>query len=438
MHPKQLAFFADPARSKSLLGGRQGGKTWGTGLWLCADWKKFPGGTSVYITKTAKSAAHRVWPQIKVICERFGIRVKFNNSDLIATFPNGYKVWCTGCKDKNEADKIRGESFGFQKIAIDEPATFPDELISYICTEVAEWTLLQTRGDMLLCGTPGPIPAGFWHDICHNEAWGQHKFTALDNPFLPDPQGALDEFCRKYGYTYASPKVRREFFAEWALDTESLVYLTDLQTFIEYNGYWELPISRPPDLTTLGVDLGYDPDPCAFVIASSWRERREIYIQRAYTKGKLTPDLIAGEIRQLRNKYGVHRVIVDAGGGGLTTAQALQKSYGVAVEATPKGVKRPKIDLMRGAINSRVLKVHLRHAQELVSDYKTILWNDDRDNHHELCDDHNADAAIQAALPHAQFALDFSPAPEVGSGLSAEKLAAFEKAAQHFDDAEVN
>lgn len=24
MHPKQLAFFADPARSKSLLGGRQG------------------------------------------------------------------------------------------------------------------------------------------------------------------------------------------------------------------------------------------------------------------------------------------------------------------------------------------------------------------------------------------------------------------------------
>lgn len=444
MHPKQLAFFSDPSKAKTLLGGRQGGKTWGVSLWLIADWKKHPGKTAVYITRTAKAAAHRCWPQLKKICAAFGIRCSYNNSDLIATFPNGYKVWCTGCKDRGEADKIRGEHSGFIKIAIDEPATFSgvaglrdikgDDLLEYICTEVAEWTLLQTNGDLLLCGTPGPIPAGFWFDICMNPAWSHHCFTALDNPFLPGgldgARVALDAFCTKYGYTYATPKVRREFFAEWCLDTEALVYMVDADTFIRENGFWELPTKAEPDFTTLGVDLGYDPDPCAFVVSSSWRKTSKIWTRRAYSKGKLTPDLVAMEINKLKREFPIHRVRVDGKGGGKTTAKAITESYGVIVEAGPGGEKRPKIDLMRGGLNSHNIMIHLKHAQELVAEYRTIVWDDERANHHDLCFDHCADAHIEACMPHAQFAMDFQLPEELVEPMSPEKLAAFEEAAR--------
>ncbi len=435
MHPKQRAFFRHPAKAKALLGGRQGGKTRGIAMWLIECWRKYPGRASVYITKTATSAVRRVWPQLLLVCKQFGLTPKLNHSDLTMTFENGYTVWCTGCKDKGEADKIRGEAGGFQRIAIDEPATFSDELLEYLCTEAADACLMQTMGDIVLCGTPGPVPTGFWHDICTSKGWFVATFTALDNPFLPDARGYIETYLKKYGYTLSTPRVRRELFAEWVIDTDALVYIQNQKDFTEFNGFLHLPTKRPADFTTLGVDLGYDPDPCAFVIASSWWDLPNIYTRRAFTKDKLTPDLIAGEIRKLKNQYAVHKVLVDAGGGGKTTAKALQLSYGVACEATPKGEKRPKIDLMRGAINSRRVLFDLVQCQELVSEYNTILWNEDRTGHHPMCSDHCADAEIQACLPHKQFAIDFEPAPpDPFEGMDEEKRRAFAEASSHSSD----
>ena len=77
----------------------------------------------------------------------------------------------------------------------------------------------------------------------------------------------------------------------------------------------------------------------------------------------------------------------------------------------------------------------LIQCQELVSEYKTIMWSDDRMNHHELCFDHNADAAIQAALPHKQFAIDFEPAPvDPLASLSPDKREAFERARSYSEE----
>jgi hypothetical protein len=218
-------------------------------------------------------------------------------------------------------------------------------------------------------------------------------------------------------------------FTQWVLDTEALVYINDLDTFIRENGFWQLPVSAPPDFTTLGVDLGYDPDPCAFVVSSSWRKTSKIWTRRAYSKGKLTPDLVAMEINKLKAQFPIHRVRVDAKGGGKTTAEAITQSYGVIVEAGPGGEKRPKIDLMRGGLNSHNIMIHLKDAQELIGEYKTIVWDDDRANHNPLCADHCADAHIEACIPHPQYSMDFSLPKEVTDPMSAEKLAAFAAAA---------
>lgn len=435
MHAKQRRFFRHPAKAKALIGGRQGGKTRGIAMWLVECWRKYPGRASVYITKTATTAVRRVWPQLLLVCKQFGLRPKLNHSDLTLTFENGYTIWCTGCKDKGEADKIRGEANGFQRIAIDEPATFSDDLLEYLCTEAADATLMQTMGDIVLCGTPGPVPQGFWYEICTKKGWYVDTFTCLDNPFLPDPRGYIEAFLKKYGYKLSTPKVRREIFAEWVIDTDALVYIQNQKDFTDFNGFMFLPTNRPPSFTTLGVDLGYDPDPCAFTVASSWLELPAIYFRRSYTLRELTPDKIAGEIRKICREFAVHKVLVDAGGGGKTTAEALKRSYGVMCEATPKGEKRPKIDNMRGAINSRRAMFDLVQCQELISEYMTIMWSDDRLNHHPLCSDHNADAAIQAGLPHKQFAVDFVPEPENPMlGMHPDKRAAFERARAEEDE----
>lgn len=427
MHPKQRAFFSHPAKAKALLKGRQAGGTYGVAMWLLQGWQKFPGMAAVYITKTATAALRRVWPLLKIIANRFGLRVKMDHSDLKMTLPNGYSIWVTGCKDKSEADKVRGEARGFVKIAIDEPATFADDVLEYLCTESADATLMQTNGDILLCGTPGPVPTGFWYRICTAYGWHVDKFTALDNPFI-DGAGYLEQYLKRYGYTRTTPRVLREFFAEWVIDTESLVYINNEAAFMEHNTFWALPTNRPPDFTTLGVDLGYEPDPCAFVIASSWLWLPDIYVRKCYYMERLTPDLIAAEIRLNRKVFGCHKVLIDAGGGGKTTAMAIKMSYGVEVDATPKGEKRPKIDLMRGSINRRSVKFHMTEAQPLIAEYKTILWSDDRKGHHPLSYDHGADGAIQACLPHKQFAVDFTPMPDPWDNVSDDKRAAYEEA----------
>lgn len=427
MHPKQKAFFSHPAKAKALLKGRQAGGTYGVAMWLLQGWQRNPGQAAVYITKTATSATRRVWPLIQKIAQRFGIRYKADHSNLTLTMPNGYSVWVTGCKDKAEADKVRGEANGFVKIAIDEPATFGDETLEYLCTESADATLMQTNGDILLCGTPGPVPKGFWYKVCTSLGWHVDTFTALDNPFL-DGQRYLEQYLERYGYKLTTPRVQREFFAKWVIDTESLVYISNDADFTENNLFWDLPTNRPPDFTTLGVDLGYAPDPCAFVVASSWLHLPNIWNRKCYYRENLTPDLIATEIRLLRRQYGVHRVLIDAGGGGKTTAMAVKLSYGVEVEATPKGEKRPKIDLMRGGINRHSLLFHAVECAPLIAEYRTIVWSDDRTNHHEMSYDHGADAAIQACLPHKQFAVDFVPADDPWLDISADKRAAFEEA----------
>src|SRR5690606_36795961 len=150
------------------------------------------------------------------IAQRFGIRYKADHSNLTLTMPNGYSGWVTGCKDKAEADKVRGEANGFVKIAIDEPATFGDETLEYLCTESADATLMQTNGDILLCGTPGPVPKGFWHKVCTSLGWHVDTFTALDNPFL-DGQRYLEQYLERYGYKLTTPRVEREFFAKWVI-----------------------------------------------------------------------------------------------------------------------------------------------------------------------------------------------------------------------------
>lgn len=429
MHPKQRAFFSHPSKAKALRAGRQAGKTYGVAMWLFVGWMLHPNQASVYITKTATSALRRIWPMLIKVARRFGLKFKTDHSNLTLTLPNGYTVWVTGCKDKGEADKIRGEANGFVKIAIDEPATFADDVLEYLCTECADATLMQTNGDILLCGTPGPVPTGFWHKVCTSLGWHTDHFTALDNPFL-DGAGYLEQYLKRYGYTRSTPRVLREFFAEWVIDTESLVYISNNEDFTQNNLFYDLPTSRPPDFTSLGVDIGYDPDPCAFVVASSWLHLPNIWYRKCYYREKLTPDLITNEIRICRKQYNVHRVLIDAGGGGKTTAMAIKLSYGVDVEATPKGEKRPKIDMMRGGINRHSLLFHAVECQTLIAEYRTILFNDDRTGHHELSYDHGADAAIQAGMPHKQFAVDFVPANDPYAEIHPDKRAAYEEAMQ--------
>lgn len=427
MHEKQRAFFSHPAKAKALLKGRQAGGTYGVAMWLLDRWERFPGQAAVYITETATSAKRRVWPLLIQVAKRFGIRFKPNYSELKLTLPNGFTIWVTGCKDKGEADKVRGEANGFVKIAIDEPATFPDDVLEYLCTESVDACLMQTNGDILLCGTPGAVPKGFWHRICTSMGWHVDKFTALDNPFVRGGE-YLEEYLKRYGYTRTTPRVLREFFAEWVIDTESLVYITNNEDFVENNLFWDLPTRREPDFVTLGVDLGFDPDPCGFVIAKSWLHLPSIYVCEAFYREKLTPDLITAEIRMMRRKHNVHRILIDAGGGGKTTAMAIKMSYGVEVEATPKGEKRPKIDLMRGAINRHSILFHSTECQLLIAEYRTILWSDDRLHHHPLSCDHLADSAIQACLPHKQFAVDFEPLSDPWADIHPDKRAAFEEA----------
>lgn len=371
---KQVEFIEHPSKLKTSVTGRRAGKTYACAAYLLHTALSRPGSTSLYITLTRSNAKKIIWPTLLEINHEYTLAAKFNESDLSIHFENGSRVFLSGANDSAEIEKFRG--LGLALCIIDETQSFKDYLETLI-EEIISKALYDYDGTLALIGTPGPVPVGYFYRCAVSETFSHHKWTMFDNPFIKaksgkTPQQILDQDLARKGVSIADSSIRREVFAEWVTDTNSLVFHYDSGK----NNYKETPALTD---YVVGVDLGFD-DADAIAVLGWSADSADIYLVEERVRSGQTITDLAVEIEQVIAKYNPLRIVMDTGGLGKKLAEELRKRYALPIEAAEKTRKFEYIELLNDAL--RTARFRARAQSQFAQDCMLVEW--DRSNPNKL------------------------------------------------------
>lgn len=429
-NPKQALFVRDPAKRKTALCGRRGGKTTGIAGWLYGGMVEKPGTRQVYIGLSRGLARQILWDGIMAkMAKDYGLPLRESTRDghLIIQHANGSSLWIAGCDDKREVEKFRGQAF--YRVNIDEAQGFPDDVLQPLVEDAIEPALADHEGQIALTGTPSPIDVGYFHAATTGIAPGwscDHHWDVRDNPhFAARADEMLAETRARNGWTEDHPTYQREWLGKWVHDASALVYPFEREVNL-----WEpadeafYGLNPNAEWTFgLGVDLGYSEGAktLAFTLAAAQRGTGNGYLLRSYLKDRMYPGQLATYCRDLREQVNKVtgcglRIVVDEGGlGGGWTEQ--MQMLGVACEAAEKKDKRAYQEFVAGLIVSGQLKVNWPACADLMTEARKLPFDPDTGKEDERFRRHCCDSMLYVvrALFPKNASETHGPIPEVGT-----------------------
>lgn len=388
---KQLSFVLDPATFKVAVTTRRAGKTISCVADLLHTAKGSDACVVLYITKSRKNAKRLVWPECKKLNNKFALGGVPNESDLSMAFPNGSILYLLGASDRTSIEDFRG--LAIKKVYLDETQSFPS-YIEELIDEVLAPALMDHNGSLILIGTPGPIPSGYFYDTTKNGAWSHHSWSYWDNPKLPYLDRGishgtfLQSELKRRGVTIDDPSIRREFFGEWVKDENSLVY----QYNQVLNDFTEAP--KGPEWTyILGVDLGYEDCDALALLCYSEQSPNTYLIEEKISKHQDITSLVA-QITDIESRYPLTKIVVDTGGLGKKITEEISKRFLVPMVPAEKSRKIEYIELMNDALRTGRLKI--KASSKFAHDAMKVEWDHDHStpekkvvskrNHSDICD----------------------------------------------------
>lgn len=364
---RQLKFIQDPARFKTGVCSRRSGKTVSCAADLHDTTEKLEGDVA-YITLNRKSAKKIIWRDLISINKQYDLQAKADGTELTLTKPNGNIIHVSGAKDAAEIEKFRGMKF--RKVYIDECQSFRP-YIQDLIEEVIEPALTDYNGSLVLIGTPGPVPAGYFYNISHNKMWSHHHWTMADNPHIKrqsgrDPIDIIKELAERRGLTLQSPSIQREYFGQWVKDADSLVY-----RFEAHNVCAAIP---PYDEMTFifGIDIGWK-DSDAIAVLGYHRASKNVYLVHEYVKNKNDITALVEEIERLRKVYEPVKICMDAGALGKKIQEEIRMRHQIPVEAAEKQRKHEFIKLLNDDL--RTGKFKALKGTRFEEDCSLVQWD---------------------------------------------------------------
>lgn len=347
---EQLDFVLDKDSAKIAVCSRRAGKSVACAADLVYTALSQPEISCLYITLTRRMAKQLVWKEIKIIDRKYKLGGDYNSSDLTVTFPNGSMIYLSGANTSDEIEKFRGSAF--KKVYIDEGQSFGVH-IEELINDVLGPALMDYAGSLIIIGTPPPIPTGFFADTYQiAKGWSKHHWTFWDNPFIIEKSGLthqqmIDKELKRRGVDASSPSVRREWYGEFTMDTDSLLLHYDKI----HNNYESLP-SRETYNYVMGIDIGFDDADAIAVLAWSESSPATYLVEELITAGQgITP--LVEQIEKLQKKYPISKMVIDQGGLGKKVAEELRRRHSIPVEPAEKTRKFETLAFLDDALRTQ-------------------------------------------------------------------------------------
>lgn len=364
--PEQNAFIQDRAQFIAAQCTRRAGKSNGLALRFFKTMKKYPGCFCPYIALTRESAKNIMWDIIQNQAERFGIKATFTESNLTMTMENGSRLQLFGADMKNFIKRLKG--IKTPGAAIDEAQDFGSHISALVDDVLTPATAdYGEDGWIAVTGTPGPVPSGYFFEICEKRMHGfsLHKWSLFQNPYMPDPRGFVARLMAKKQWTDKNPTYLREYQNQWVLDLDALVY-----KFQEgRNTYKDLPKGHSY-LRILTVDYGWHDQAAIGITAFSYTHRK-VYTEHTEGYSELIPNALAKRVTELRATFQPFKLLADTGGLGKSITEEFIQRYHLPFEAAEKREKKTAIRLMNGDYIDGNAFVNEKE-QELIAQYRSL------------------------------------------------------------------
>ena len=365
---QQAQFIKDPRKLKAALCSRRAGKSHMAGCYVIAEALKHPRSTVPYVALTRGHAKRIMWKPLLDLTRQYTPQV--NLTELRITLPNGSDIVLAGANDEATAEVFRGQKFPL--VVLDECASFRSHFKEMV-EEVIEPALIDLNGTLAMIGTPSAACRGLFFDATtrSDSPYSLHKWTILDNPFIPHAQSWLDERMKERGWTVDTPAYRREWLGEWVASTDSQVYA--------FSRDKNLAKGIPTKLDyILGIDLGYD-DETAFVVVGYRPDDPHLYVVETYAKSEMTISDIVHKIDELTGRYrSFVRIVADTGGLGKQIAAEIRKRYGIAVFPAEKTQKAEFIQLANDDFRSSKILVNPIEIN-FIEEISALQWDEEKD-----------------------------------------------------------
>lgn len=352
LFPEQLAFIKDDSPNKLAVCSRRSGKTIACAADLIDTALKSPNVVCLYITLSRNNAKKIIWREIKKINRDFKLSGEENLSELSMTFPNGSIIYLSGAKDTNEIEKFRG--LALKKVYIDEAQSFR-EYIKELIDDVLAPALMDYAGTLVLIGTPGAIPTGYFHECAADKSnWSKHKWTFFNNPFIlikskMTHQEMLDRELKRRGVQFTDPSIQREWFGKWVLDSDSLLlhYIAQANDFVELP---PLPKSKKYNYI-MGIDLGFDDADAIAILAYEDNSPRVYLIEEKVVPQQGLTELVE-QVQAFQKKYDISKIVIDQGGLGKKLAEEMRRRYLIPVQPADKSRKMENVAFLNDALRT--------------------------------------------------------------------------------------
>lgn len=422
------------------------------------------------------------------LVEHGKLPARINEAELTIHFPRiDSWIYLRGVDDEKRLHRALGTPF--HEVWWDEAQKIPPKLALTI-NDVLMPSLLDYRGRFRLTGTPTRNTRGLFYEVTRPQldkrraGWSVHHWTLLHNPFfgravereggrwfvvdgtgnqISGPHGpgeiqaavigarhqrGLVELQTLLGGAQAfpldSPTMQREGSGRWVYEDSNLVYPVHAVPRAQLcyaparvrgeDGYPDVAraLEDLPDwggrdyYLALGVDLGYSPDPFAWVLWAWSLQDPVLYEVASWKRTLLDSDEQVERIRGVRDVVPIGIITADAGGGGKQVVAGWSKRwmsrYGISIIEAEKKNKHAAIeqmasDIRRGWIRVRDGGKWLEEAEQhhwskagLVSASGKVLEDPTTENH---CCDAGLYAAREAY--HFRYREDPPPPPDVGT-----------------------
>lgn len=369
---KQYKFIMDPAKFKTAVCSRRAGKTIACAADLTDTALKNDNTVELYITLSRINAKRIVWPELTRLNRVYKLGGVQNETELSIKYPNGSVIYCSGAKDKSEIENFRG--LPIKKAYVDEAQAFRD-YIRELIDDVLSKALFDHNGTLCLTGTPRAVPTGYFYECSQSLQWSHHGWTMFDNPHLARKSGIpvmdlVKQDMERMGVGLDHPKIRRECFGEWEIDTDSLVLHYDAKK----NDYTALPEGQKnsPWSYVIGVDLGYHDSDSISVLG--WQKHsKQAYLVHEDIRAKQGITELAQRIEALVKKYDPMTIVMDTGGLGKKIAEEIQTRYSIPIKAAEKVRKIEFIEILNDAM--RTERFFAKRSSRFAQDSMLIEWD---------------------------------------------------------------